>query len=171
MTRSSKPKTEIDAGGKYHTALAKAEGGGQYEYDSTLTAEGCRRSGVRDMKGLFICYVCQPDEPHVWSSGVVCTELFLSATNTYRVVFNAQQCNLCNRYGRLKVDVNKYVNKVLDTFALWTGQREAYEDVGTHKGMVEHDSSRCHGCLKGICTKSEAFVNRARSKKNRRRRR
>jgi hypothetical protein len=166
----TKSKTEIDAGGKYHTALANAEGGDQYEYDPTLTKQGCRRHGIRDMKGRFICYVCQP-KPHVWSSGIICTELFLSDRNTYRAIFNGQKCKLCNRYAKAMVDVDKYVDKVLDTFALWTGQREAYTVDEPHKSTGEHDSSRCRGCIKGICTKSEANNKGAESGKSHRRRR
>ncbi|KAK3843129.1 MAG: hypothetical protein J3R72DRAFT_523137 [Linnemannia gamsii] len=164
MTRG-KPKMEMDAGGKYHTALANAEGGDQYRYDPKLTVQGCRRYGVRNMSGLFVCYICRPNKPHTWTSGIICTELYLSATNSYRAVFNLQMCQLCNRYARPKVDVDKYVAKVLDTFELWTGQREAYVGDAHHKSTGPHDSSRCRGCLKGICTMSDANKKKSRSKK------
>ncbi|KAK3810704.1 MAG: hypothetical protein JOS17DRAFT_763669 [Linnemannia elongata] len=172
MTRSKKPKLEIDAA-KHHAALIQAEGGSQYEYDPNLTVEECRRSGVRSMSGLFICYACQylpknNGKPHAWSSGKVCTELYLSKDKkTYRAVFNAQQCNECNRYGRFKVNENKYVDKVLDTFDLWTGRREAL-DSEHHESTGPHDSSRCYGCLKGICPANNG---EGKAKKNRRRRR
>ncbi|KAF9154328.1 hypothetical protein BG015_001241 [Linnemannia schmuckeri] len=179
MTRSKKPKVEIDAA-KHHDALARVDGGDQYKYDPTLTAAGCRKVGVRFMSGLFFCYVCQPNntnKPRVWSSGKVCTELYLSKDKTtYRAVFNAQQCQVCDRYGRFKVKEKKYVDKVLDTFALWTGQREAYESE-FHKSTGPHDSSRCYGCLKGICVgdddddADDGAYTKKNSKKNRRRRR
>ncbi|KAG0278664.1 hypothetical protein BGZ95_003445 [Linnemannia exigua] len=165
MARSKKPKVEIDAGGKYHAALSNAEGGDRYEYDPKLTAQGCRRYGVKNMSGLFTCYACRPNKPHSWGSGIICTELYLSAINTYRVVFNAQMCKLCNRYARPKVDIDRYVAKVVDTFALWTGQRKAHAGNGPHKSTGPHDSSRCRGCLKGICTMSDANKNKSKSKK------
>ncbi|KAG0071538.1 hypothetical protein BGZ90_012213 [Linnemannia elongata] len=116
MTRNKKPKLEIDAA-KHHAALAQTEGGSQYEYDPTLTIEECRRYGVRNMSGVFICYACQyrpnnSGKPHAWGSGTVCTELYLSKDNkTYRAVFHAQQCNQCNRYARFKLNEKKYVDK------------------------------------------------------------
>ncbi|KAF9286480.1 hypothetical protein BGZ88_009051 [Linnemannia elongata] len=116
MTRNKKPKLEIDAA-KHHAALTQAEGGSQYEYDPTLTIEECRRYGVRNMSGVFICHACQyrPNnggKPHAWGSGTVCTELYLSKDNkTYRAVFHAQQCNQCNRYARFKLNEKKYVDK------------------------------------------------------------
>ncbi|KAF9544725.1 hypothetical protein EC957_011731 [Mortierella hygrophila] len=113
MTRNKKPKREIDAA-KHHAALAQADGGSQYEYDPTLATEDCRKTGVRHMSGVFICYACQykPKNngmPHSWGSGKVCTELYLSKDNkTYRAVFNAQQCNQCNRQMTRRKAVDDY---------------------------------------------------------------
>ncbi|KAG0292537.1 hypothetical protein BGZ96_004020 [Linnemannia gamsii] len=177
MTRNKKPQVEIDAA-KHHAALARAEGGPQYEYDPTLTAKGCYRFGVRTMSGLFICYACKHRNdgiPRVWTSGAVCTELYLSKDNTYRVVFNAQRCRECENFGRFKVQEKKYVDRVLDIFALWTGQREAHESTGPHKSTGPHDSDRCYGCYKGICPWSDDDEDdsndKKKSKKTRRRRR
>ncbi|KAH7059182.1 hypothetical protein BKA57DRAFT_444195 [Linnemannia elongata] len=155
-----KPKTpkveiepEIDAA-EHHAALAKAPEGNQYKYDPNLTAEGCRKHATRNMSGRFVCSPCKFKKQHTWGSGVICTELFLSRSNTYRAVICGQQCKRCNKYGKLELDVEKYVERVLDTFALWRGLREARRP-DSHVSKGPHDSSRCYGCQRGICNKSD----------------
>lgn len=155
--KPKKPKAEIEPeidAAEHHAALAKAPEGNQYKYDPKLTAEGCRKHSVRDMCGRFVCSPCKSKKQHTWGSGVICTELFLSRTNTYRAVFHGQQCKRCNKYGKLELDVEKYVERVLDTFELWRGLRAA-RTPDPHVTTGPHDSSRCHGCELGICTKSD----------------
>lgn len=144
---------EIEAE-KYHAALAEAEGGSHYKYDSKLTAEKCRKHAVRNMGGRFVCSPCKHKKSNTWGSGIICTELYLSRDNsTYRAVLNAQQCKKCNQYGKLELDVSKYVDRVLDTFALWRGLRDARKPDDPHASRGPHDKERCHGCKKGICNK------------------
>ncbi|KAF9932567.1 hypothetical protein FBU30_007869 [Linnemannia zychae] len=143
MPRNRKPLFEID-GAKHHAALADTEGGEEYEYDPTLKHRDCMRIGVRDMIGIFVCYICDSNKP--------------------------RRCQGCERYSRLKINEDKYVNRVLDTFDLWTGKREPYESNDEERrSKGPHDSARCHGCLKGICNRSEGKKKKkSKKKKNRR---
>lgn len=154
------PKAEIEPkidAFEYHAALAKAPKGHQYEYDPKLTAEGCRKHDVRNMSGRFVCSPCKSKKQHTWGSGVICTRLFLSRTNTYRAEIYGQKCKRCSKYGKLELDVEKYVAKVLDAFELWRGLREARAPEH-HASTGPHESSLCHGCELGYCTKNDDDV-------------
>ncbi|KAF9544726.1 hypothetical protein EC957_011732 [Mortierella hygrophila] len=152
-TPKVKNENEMDAA-EHHAALAEAPKGSQYKYDPNLTAERCRKHDVRNMSGRFVCSPCKFKKQHTWGSGVICTQLFLSRSNTYRAVFFGQQCKKCDKYGKLELDVGKYVERVLDTFELWRGLREA-RMPDPHVTTGPHDSRRCYGCQLGICNKRD----------------
>ncbi|KAF9091564.1 hypothetical protein BGX29_010480 [Mortierella sp. GBA35] len=158
-TSASHKRLEVD-GSCLHSALAKIAGN-RYRYDQHLTEEESRRHEVRDIFGKFACHVCRPSNPRIWYSGVICTELYLSHDNRYRALLHSQKCKRCNQYAEPEVDEERYAQKVKSALDLWTGERERIEPDPDHvRHTGPHDSRRCHGCEKGVCTRSDKHPSR-----------
>ncbi|KAF9103772.1 Chitin synthase, class 1 [Mortierella sp. AM989] len=132
-------RDEVD-GAYLHDALAK-EVSYHLLYDKDLGEPARHR--VRSVVGQFTCMHCRSNKPHVWKSGVIATEMWLSTSNRYRTLLHSQKCKYCNRYAEPEVDVDNYVRKVKWVFDLWKGLRapEA-KDSERHEFTGPHDEDR-----------------------------
>ncbi|KAF9117841.1 hypothetical protein BGW39_001751 [Mortierella sp. 14UC] len=149
-------KHGLDFDGAYlHPAVAQVVGY-RYRYDKYLAADESVRIGARSIIGHFTCHTCQPtsdDGYRIWTSAIICTELYLSPYDDYRVILHAQQCKRCDEYAQPEVDLENYICKVISTLDLWTGRRDAAWSEDWRVSRGPHDENRCHGCQVGVCVR------------------
>jgi len=85
-----------------------------------------------------------------WSSGKVTILIRRFGENGYDAeVFN-QRCRTCNCLGKLTLDEQSYVDRVVYRLKRWAGiatDRPPY----TQKASPPHRSALCEGCRRGVC--------------------
>ncbi|KAF8984267.1 hypothetical protein BGZ46_008440 [Entomortierella lignicola] len=157
LRRSSKPGAEEieEVDGVYLHKHLVGKATYSLKYDETLvTRQGVRHS-ERSIVGQFTCTFCRPENPRIWRSGVISTELwFAGSSNRYRTLLHSQKCRKCERYAEPEVDIDNYVKKVISAFDLWKGKRRAI-DYEKREITAPHDRQRCHGCAVGVCSRKD----------------
>ncbi|KAF8981464.1 hypothetical protein BGZ52_002830 [Haplosporangium bisporale] len=150
------PLAREEAEGDYLHSAVLLRADYDLTYDKSLSKSTTVRYGTRSVVGQFVCTACQSHRPKMWISGVVCAELWFSpGTSRYRTLLHSQRCKRCNRYAEPELDRDNYVHKIIRALDLWKGLRQpALSSPKNHVRTGPHDSQRCHGCLKGVCTKT-----------------
>ncbi|KAF9102968.1 hypothetical protein BGX27_010793 [Mortierella sp. AM989] len=152
--RNQDPEQEVkEFDGFYLHKWLTAEAEYDLKYDKSLTQVKSVKYGERSIIGQFTCTKCRPNKRGGWKSGIISTELWLSTSdNRYRTQLNAQQCRGCESYAVPEVDVDNYTRKVISAFDLWKGLRYA-EARTEYKRTAPHDTKRCYGCKKKVCSR------------------
>ncbi|KAK6360582.1 hypothetical protein TWF730_006721 [Orbilia blumenaviensis] len=118
------------------------------------------RSGSRksetNLVANFICTTGTPECKQVgWSSGMVVTHIrgyYRGSDLCYNVQVYNQRCPRCERMGRMTLDVNVYVERIVRRLKIWKG--EFKPTPGIQKKIWHKTRGRCEGCKgkgKGGC--------------------
>ncbi|PSN67350.1 hypothetical protein BS50DRAFT_600765 [Corynespora cassiicola Philippines] len=85
-----------------------------------------------------------------WSTGVIATVIRGYEDNGYNAVICGQRCRSCNELGLLKLDEEKYVERVTRRIRIWAGV--PVEDATySLRPTPPHETDYCEGCRIGVC--------------------
>jgi len=71
--------------------------------------------------------------------------------NGYNALVFLQRCESCNRLGKLSLDNNSYVERIVYRLKKWAGVTVAQPDYRSADGRGPHRSDLGEGCKAGYC--------------------
>ncbi|KAI0569326.1 zf-3CxxC domain-containing protein [Pyrenophora tritici-repentis] len=90
---------------------------------------------------------------HGWGSKKVAILIRGYSKGRYNAVVFNQRCKSCKTLGNLKLDGQSYVDRVAYRLKKWAGIAMEQQYVARKKGL-QHESTLCEGCNRGICPKA-----------------
>lgn len=121
--------------------------GGQYE-------DSIRDYDTRIM-GAFTCpkRSCQAKR---WTSKKVAISIRLFDDELYNAVVWHQRCQNCKSMGRLKLDVQSYIDRVVYRLGKWLGLVAVPPTFPRRVGGRQHVRELCEGCKSGHCPENDS---------------
>ncbi|GJJ67815.1 hypothetical protein EMPS_00161 [Entomortierella parvispora] len=113
--RAQTSQFEIEGDWDFHQAVL-GQIGHRYQYDAQMSL--AMFSATRSVFGVFKCYKCKNfyHDPRVWSSSVICVQIWISHAGQYRTRLYSQQCLRCHTYVMPEPDKDDYVTKVVQLY-------------------------------------------------------
>ncbi|KAK4222191.1 zinc-binding domain-containing protein [Podospora fimiseda] len=102
----------------------------------------------------FRCYAKGCGKPG-WGSGKVCILIQKFPDNSYNAIVYNQRCKSCGKLGKMEVDKESYVARVVYRLKKWSGMPMEKVQYDERVSRGPHLQELCEGCRKGRCKIAE----------------
>lgn len=91
-----------------------------------------------------------------WTSKKIAISIRLFDDELYNAIVWHQRCQNCDSIGKLKLDVQSYVERVVYRLSKWLGLVVVRPPFSRHVGRRQHVEELCEGCKNGHCPKYDS---------------